>query len=190
MSFSTIKPRKPSRCKICRGPYIKTGLAHKVCSPECGLALAKADRERAARKLATLDRAETAKRKEAIKPRSKWLAEAQAAFNSFIRARDLQMPCISCGRYHWGAHDAGHYRSVGSMPALRFHEDNCHRQCVPCNQHKAGNVIEYRIGLVARIGVDRVAFLEGPHEAAKFTIDDAKSIKAAYKQKLKELKSV
>lgn len=155
-------------------------MTHKACKPECAQSLVAASRLKAERK-------ELATRKEAIKPRAKWLAEAQAAFNGYIRERDSDLPCISCNRFHTGSYDAGHYRSVGSMPALRFVEDNCHKQCVPCNQHKAGNVVEYRIGLVNRIGAERVAILEGPQQAMKYTIDEAKLIKQVYTAKRKQL---
>jgi hypothetical protein len=171
---------KPRHCKVCKELFAKQRMGQVVCGPACAVKLAQESR-------AKIERHNVRVRKEAIKTRSDWLREAQAAFNAFIRARDEHLPCISCGRYHLGAWDAGHYRSVGSMPALRFHEDNVHRQCVPCNQHKSGNAIEYRIGLLARIGAERVAFLEGPHEPAKYTIDDAKAIKAEYKAKLKAL---
>lgn len=180
-------PNKPRKCVVCKSLFQKRSMTHKVCSADCAQALALAVRNKAERKTAAAERVKDRTQREALKSRSQWLAEAQAAFNSFIRARDAHLPCISCGRYHTGAYDAGHYRSVGSMPALRFHEDNCHRQCVPCNQHKAGNVVDYRIGLVARIGAERVAFLEGPHAAAKHTIEDAKAIKAEYKARTKAL---
>lgn len=75
------------------------------------------------------------------------------------------------------------------MPALRFEELNVHKQCVPCNQHKAGNIVEYRIRLVERIGLALVEWLEQDHPPAKFTIEDAQRIKAHYKQKLKELQN-
>ena len=52
-------------------------------------------------------------RKAKLKSRSEWLKEAQAVFNKFIRLRDKDQPCISCGRYHQGQYHAGHYRSVG-----------------------------------------------------------------------------
>lgn len=175
-----IRSARQRKCKVCRSTFMPFSSTAKVCSVACAVALGNQIK-------AKKDRAETKVKKEALKTRSEWLKEAQVVFNAFIRARDADLPCISCGRFHQGSYDAGHYRSVGSMPALRFHEDNCHRQCVPCNQHKAGNVVEYRLGLVERIGVDRVAFLEGPHEAAKYTIEDAKAIKATYKAKLKQL---
>ncbi|WP_221290116.1 recombination protein NinG [Massilia aurea] len=66
-------------------------------------------------------------------------------------ARAEALRCISCGRHHTGIRDAGHYRSDGAQPALRFHEDDADKQCVPCNQHKGGNAIEYRIALRTRI---------------------------------------
>jgi hypothetical protein len=128
-------------------------------------------------------------RKVAMKSRAQWLKEAQTAFNAWIRARDAEQPCISCGRYHDGKYDAGHFRSVGAQPALRFHELNCHKQCVPCNQHKAGNVVEYRIRLRQRIGDAAVALLEQDHPPAKFTIEQARAIKAEYVARLKEIKA-
>jgi hypothetical protein len=182
-----MKPSIASRCAICKSPFLRMRPLQAVCGPVC--AHRKADVLAAKKKHsdAKADRADTAARKLAIKPRAKWLAEAQAAFNAFVRQRDAHLPCISCGRFHKGAYDAGHYRSVGSMPALRFNEDNCHRQCVPCNQHKAGNVVEYRIGLVARIGADRVAVLEGPHEPVKYTIEEIMALKLSYKARLKAM---
>lgn len=45
----------------------------------------------------------------------------------------------------------------------------------------------YRVNLINRIGLERVESLEGPHDPAKYTIDDLKAIKATYKAKLREL---
>ena len=59
-----------------------------------------------------------------------------------------------------------------------------------CNRNLSGNAVEYRIRLVQRIGADRVAWLEGPHQACKHTIDDLKAIKAEYRAKIKQLKEV
>ena len=160
---------------------MKRSISHKCCSPECALEFAKQEREKANRK-------DYRERKELMKSRSQWLKEAQAVFNQFIRERDKNLPCISCGRFHQGSYDAGHYRSVGAAPELRFNEFNVARQCVPCNQHKSGNIVEYRINLVKKIGQDKVEWLEGKHEPKKYTIEDAKRIKSEYKDKLKGLK--
>ena len=52
---------------------------------------------------------------------------------------------------------------------------------------KSGNIGPYRIALIAKIGQERVDWLEGPHEPAKYTIDDLKAIHAKYKQLNKEI---
>ena len=187
---------RPPKCKHCRKPIIgaRSSLATS-CSIECAIALTKKEsaawdriQQAAQRKALREARKSTREARERLKTRSEWLKEAQAAFNAYIRERDKGFPCISCGRFHQGSWDAGHYRSVGAAPALRFHEDNCHRQCVPCNQHKSGNAIEYRLGLVARIGRERVEWLEGAHAPAKVTIEDARRIRDEYRAKLKELR--
>ncbi len=131
------------------------------------------------------------KRKEALRGLPWYKKEAQKWFNKFIRLRDHQLNCISCGRKlaekYGGAYDAGHYRTVGANPEMRFNEDNCHAQCVYCNRNLSGNVTNYRIGLVHRIGIKRLDLLEGYHAPAKYTIDDLKEIIATYKAKCKEL---
>ena len=78
---------------------------------------------------------ETKRLKESIKPRGKWIAEAQAAVNKYIRLRDRDKPCISCGnnREHkmglsGHRYDAGHYRSRGAAGHLRFNLLNIHKQ--------------------------------------------------------------
>lgn len=131
----------------------------------------------------------TRARRLAVKPRAKWLAEAQASFNAYIRARDeaAGLPCISCGRHHAGSHDAGHYLTTGARPELRFHEQNVWRQCVPCNRHLHGNLVLYRVELVKRIGLAAVEALEGPHPAMHYSVDDLRIIKHVYRQKANAL---
>lgn len=181
VSRLTVKV-KTRKCPICETRFEKRSMTHNVCSPACAI-------EAGARKKAAIARRDLRRELIGIKPRSVWLREAQAVFNAFIRQRDINEPCISCGRFHTGSYDAGHYRSVGAMPALRFNEDNVHRQCVPCNQFKSGNIVEYRLRLACKIGQERLAELETDHPVAKYTIDDAKAIKATYRAKLALLKA-
>lgn len=180
---SMLKPARTRKCAVkgCANRFQPRNMGHKVCGAECAAVHAVAERKR-------LDAKQTRERKQAMKSRADHLKDAQAAFNAWIRERDAALPCISCGRFHQGAYDAGHYRSLGAQPALRFHEDNCHKQCVPCNQHKSGNAVEYRIGLIARIGAERVEFLEREHPPAKLTADEAKAIRDTYRAKLRALK--
>ena len=127
-------------------------------------------------------------RKEAAKPRSKWLQEAQTAFNAWIRARDAGKGCISCGT-HQGKENAGHYRSTQAAPELRLTEENVHLQCERCNTYLSGNLIEYRKALIHRIGLERVEWLEGPHEPKKYTVDDLWAIRDDYRARLKTLQA-
>ena len=75
------------------------------------------------------------------------------------------------------------------MAALRYHHDNIHLQCEPCNTAKSGNQLEYRIRLIKKIGVERVEWLEGNHESPHWKKDDYLQIEAEHKQLLKELKN-
>ena len=119
--------------------------------------------------------------KEKLKTRSDWQKEAQKAFNQYIRERDREKPCVSCGALQGvvvrgGAFDAGHYRSRGSAPHLAFHTHNCHAQCVKCNRFLGGNIVEYRKELLLRIGIEKLEMLEQDNRPRHYTVEDLKRI--------------
>lgn len=189
-------------CPFCRNRYTPSRPIQANCceSFECKSAFIAAHVQKQRQQRAKAERiAQQESRKviklklEAIKPRSKLLREAQAAFNAYIRARDKAdgHPCISSGRpLDWNASnkvDAGHYRSTGSAPHLRFDERNCHAQSKQDNRFLAGNAVDYRIGLVARIGLEAVEALDADQEPRKYSTDDLRAIKAHYVAKRKEL---
>lgn len=182
-----IKTReyKHKFCKVCRTAFTPTRSLQVVCSGNCALtfivATRKAKQEKDKRKDIKTER-------ERIKTRSDWLKDAQAVFNQYIRLRDSGKPCISCQRHHSGQYHAGHYRSVGACPELRFEELNVHLQCSVCNNHKSGNILEYRINLIKKIGQDAVDWLEGKHDPKKYTIDEIKQIISIYREKVKQVK--
>ena len=147
-------------------------------------------REKAAKVRERKARSESRQRKLDVKPIGYWAEKAQRSFNAYIRARDANEPCICCGAFHDGQWHAGHYRSVGGQPELRFEEDNCHKQASYCNNYKSGNLAEYRIRLIAKIGLERVEFLEGPHEPKRYRREDYQAIEAEYKAKLKKLQGI
>lgn len=184
------KTPKPKTCKnpACGEKFVPARLGQHVCSYPCGLAIKEVNQAKARKALAEVGRKELRAAKERVKPRSQYMREAQTAFNAWVRERDAKLPCISCGRHHQGKYDAGHYRTVGSNPALRFEPLNCHKQCVPCNQHKSGDIVNYRQELVRRIGADAVEWLEGPHLPKKYTVEQLKALTAEYRAKTKELK--
>ena len=155
------------RCKTCRKKVPAESAfvtqLRAFCSFDCLQQFTKSEQGR--KTIAKSSLAETRERKQKLKTKSDYLKEAQAAFNAYVRARDKDDACISCGNYVLndqigGGWDAGHYRSTGSAPHLRFHLWNCHKQCVKCNRFLSGNVAEYRKGLIKKIGIEKVEALE------------------------------
>lgn len=184
----TNKPPKQHKCKECGSYYTKSQSTQQVCSVKCAIALSKRKEEQKRKQADKAERKERRKRLEDLKNRSDWLKDLQKWFNKFIRLRDKDLPCISCGRFHQGKYDAGHYKTVGGNPELRLNEDNCHSQCVPCNRYLHGNLVNYRVNLIERIGLERVEFLERKdHPPLKLTTEEIKDLIKVYKAKCKEL---
>ncbi|MBG3105645.1 recombination protein NinG [Proteus mirabilis] len=188
------------RCKICREWFIPKQSFQNWCSPEHGFELSEQrknkDREKALAKLKKENQKKEREakdklkaRKLAVKPLSYFTKQAQTAFNAFIRERDKDEPCISCGRFHEGQYHAGHYRTTGANPELRFDEDNVHKQCAPCNNHLSGNIENYTPRLIEKIGQERFDRLMGSHELPKWKREDYERIRDHYRAKLKELKN-
>lgn len=192
----TLRTTKPPRCKHCRNRTDRPG---KVLHDECADAwiagqLAKQQRKKQAdqRARARVERAEIRKRKAALKRIPDLIKEAQREFNSYIRGRDADKPCICCGESLssgevGGAFDCGHYRSVGSAPHLRFDERNAHGQRKQCNRWGAGRAVDYRLGLIARIGREAVEALEADNAVHKWQRDELIVIRDLYRRKRKEL---
>lgn len=184
MTFAQTTP-KLRLCDQCDGPFWPARAMQRVCSPVCAGRLVKAKKQ--------AERATVKQRKEAIKTIPDLIREAQVAFNAFVRARDADKPCICCGNPLGdgdigGAYDCGHYRSTGSASHLRFDERNAHAQRKQCNRYGAGRAVDYRIGLIARIGREAVEALESDNGVRKWTREDLIAIKQTYKQKLREMK--
>lgn len=176
---------KPKACAHCKREFLPARPLQSVCSPLCASRKVRADKVR--------ERETVKARKKALETARELMPKAQAEFNKWVRTRDAGQPCISCGApppdmsgFHAGR-DAGHYRSVGAAKHLRFHEDNCHAQCVKCNQWDAGKAVDYRIGLVQRIGVARVEALEADNRPRKWSKEELREVIATYRQKRKEL---
>ena len=176
------------KCRHCKEKFEPFNSTQVACSAPCALVLGKKAAEKKAKQKQKQKRQWIRKQKERLKSRGDHLKEAQQAFNAFIRERDRDQPCISCGTFNAGQYHAGHYRTVGGNPELRFEELNCHRQCAQCNGYMSGNIVEYRIRLIERIGQEAVEWLEGPHEPRKYTIEDIKQIKAHYRAKVREMR--
>lgn len=70
-------------------------------------------------------------------------------FAAYIRRRDEDQPCISCGKYF--RLEAGHYYSRTNL-TLRFDEMNVHGQCEECNRYRNGNHAAFGRGIAIRYG--------------------------------------
>lgn len=197
--------QRMTKCPVCKQPAELRINLKLFCSYECAAKWGRAQAEKVRAKKQKEFNAETRRRKLAIKKRSEWLSDLQDVVNKFVRLRDVGKPCPSCGRSEHeveqdaigktgGAWDAGHYLSRGSHPELRFCLDNIARQCKSCNGG-SGNYARknhevqkhFRIELINRIGLEKVEWLEGPHEPLKLTIEQIQQLIAEYKIKTKEM---
>lgn len=162
----------------------RTGL-QSACSLTCALEQSRAKQRVREAKVA---RKRLADGREALKTRSDYVKEAAVAVHKYIRARDKGKPCISCGvteqdRFTGGHFDAGHYRSTGAAPHLRFNLLNIFGQCKQCNRNLSGNTVEMRRGVIDRIGVDRVELLECDNGIVRFDIDYLRRMKRIFNKR-------
>lgn len=189
MQCSNGQP-KLFKCKACGDEYQRLRPLQKVCSPLCAMKHAREQVQKKAERQAAAERKATKAQLDAMRTKPQLTKLAQAAFNAFIRARDAGKPCISCGTplsREPNTYDCGHYRSVGSAPHMRFVEDNAHGQCKHCNRHLAGNHVEYRKGLVARVGLDAVEMIEADQTIRKYTKEGLQEIARHYRAEARRI---
>lgn len=175
---------KIRKCRQCGEEYKQTRPLQVICSFGCAAQYARKQEEKKERK-------ETAEKKKGLLTHGDYLKLLETVFNTYIRERDKDKPCISCdkpaGQYTL---TAGHFWPAGNYSFLRFHEDNVNGQCWwNCNKNKHGNVGEYRIRLTKKIGEARVKYLDDNREKDyKLSIPEIKELIREYKFKLKELR--
>lgn len=171
-----------TKCKICRTPFEKKSISHKVCSPECALELLQRDK---AKKL----RQERLILKEKCRSRRDWLKIAQEQVNKYVRLRDAHLGCISCNKpATWnGQWHASHFRSVGAASSIRFNLWNIHKSCSICNNWKSGNLSEYEPRLRAKIGDKKVDHLRAQNQVVTYSIAYLQRLIKIAKKKIKML---
>lgn len=154
-----------------------------VCSAKCGMEYTKQQKSKQWQKDKKVI-------KEKLMTKKDYLNILQKVFNTYIRLRDKGKHCISCDKQlRQNDINAGHFYSVGAYPNLRFNELNAHNQCIECNLHKHGNVLEYSLRLPNRIGIDNYNLLqENRNTPLKIDIEEVKELIKIYKDKTKQLK--
>ncbi|WP_321905150.1 recombination protein NinG [Paraburkholderia tropica] len=192
-SLPVKKALKARKCRQCKAVFTPARQMQSVCSVPCSIALAAKQK---AQKLARANREERkslVERKAKLKTRSDFIKEAQAVVNKVARLRDQLAGhgCISCGarpqQKFGGTFDAGHYRSVGSAPHLRFFLPQLRGQCVRCNRDLGGRAVDFRKGLIERIGIERVEEIESMQWTAKWDIEYLKRLKKVMQKKARRL---
>jgi len=187
------------RQKKCRNPqcgqwFMPVRSFQVGCSQECEfqiamIAVRKKREARAAQKhredvaREKAERAELRKRKKALRTRTRWYNLLQDEVNEYVRLRDWDKPCCTCGD-HNSSHkfDAGHYLTVGGHPDLRFELTNIHKQCVNCNQYNGGRSDEYRDFMIRTYGQAHIDWLKGPHPTLKEQFPTTQSIEDEIKR--------
>ncbi|MBX3653214.1 MAG: recombination protein NinG [Ramlibacter sp.] len=186
MTLTAFNP-KPKTCAGCDKMFVPARPMQAVCGPRCAVKKVKADKAEARAKIRT--------RKEAIKTVPVLIAEAQDAFNAFIRERDKARGCFVCGKPFpaatslGGVMDAGHVRSRGAAGHLRFNEDNCHGECKACNSSFGAKPHQIEAGAVRRIGRQRYEALVADNTPHKWTHDELRTIRDGYRARLRDMKA-
>jgi hypothetical protein len=196
--------RKPTRrtCKVCKQKFTATFDNVWWCCPEHGAIFAlelraKQKIKEAAKRIKERKEKERAERRDlkarkvALKTKPQWRAEAQAAFNRYVRLRDAGKPCISCGRLpeqkFGGTMDCGHYRTRGAAAHLAFNLHNTASQCVYCNRDRDGAQKAFEQGLIERIGAEKVEAIINDNSVRRFDIQYLQRIKSIFTRKARAL---
>ncbi len=151
------------------------------CSTKCAFEYSQAlqqkmrDKQIAKQKKVKLDgekkqRANHKQRKKEVKPIKYWQDKLQTLVNQYVvQIRDKDKPCCTCGTGSGDIkYDAGHYRTRGSAPELRYELTNIHKQCsIKCNVHGSGMRLEYQGFIAHHYGEAHLEWLNGAHGLLK-----------------------
>ena len=105
-------------------------------------------------------------------------------FQKWIRERDKNEPCISCGAVTAIGFDGGHFYKAENYSGLIFDERNCAKQCQKCNRFLQGNNLEYANRLRLKYGIEWMEKLRLDAYLTKvktYTDEELETIKQKYK---------
>jgi len=176
------------KCKHCRASFEPrfTTLEKYCWNPDCKTIEAMERLEQLKRMESRNWKQRKNEMKKSLKNASDYRNDLQKVFNHWVRLRDKNDGCISCGKPFNAKYDAGHFFSVGSYPNLRYNPLNCHGQCVRCNHEKGGNLTEYRPRLIAKIGQQQFDELESMrHQPLKLTTPEIIELIQMYNMAIK-----
>ena len=144
------KKIRKKRCKVCKKQFTSFNSLQKACSPSCALTIVRDKKAKEKKSLAEFE-----KKYKEQKNLPKELEKTKHIVHKYIRERDKDKPCISCGASYKSNFDAGHFYPSGKFSNIKFDFDNIHAQCVKCNRYNDGEFENYSLELPNRIGQDR-----------------------------------
>ena len=129
--------------------------------------------------------------KDNLKTLGQYEADAKKSFQKWVRLRDKDENCISCGGNNKDLWDGGHFKKAEIYSGVIFNPDNCHKQCRKCNRFLGGNELMYRQGLINRYGLEyteKIENLANETRQHKFTKQELIAKKLQYDILIKEMK--
>ena len=133
-------------------------------------------------------RKQNSERKWELKSYAQKIQDVRRIVQLWVRNRDKNKPCISCGTPYSEIWDAGHYMKAELYSGVVFDENNIHKQCRKCNHYLGGNEAQYRLSLCKLYGEEKVIELEEKAKQKrmyKYTDSELIDIKQRYKIKNK-----
>lgn len=172
---------KTKICKVCNEPFYQTYSTLQVCcSVKCALIF---NSEK-----------EVKKRVKEMKVESQKLSDlekvARTIFQKYIRERDKNENCLSCGTEKTQQWDGSHLFSAEQYSGVIFDEQNVNKCCCYCNRNLYGNLLNYKEGFIRKYGENAYISLKKRAEETrtyKYTRTELIDIANKYKMKLKEI---
>jgi hypothetical protein len=173
-----------AKCKLCKKEFTQFNSTISVCGYQCAIEWGKLHPKKTSIKRVNSQLKSEAKEK--LETYSQKVNKAKVIFQKWIRERDKDLPCISCGTTKASMWHASHFKKAETFSGVIFHEFNVWRSCSKCNIFLNGNELKYRENLVKKIGVEQVEALEqlaNETRTKKWTIEELQLIKNKYKIK-------
>ena len=153
---------KPT-CKQCSSPYHS-----KMSCKDNPVAVAKATATKKRMQLKAASKPKKPRAASKVKkiPKKKVVSRGQlvkrldSVYSQYIRLKNADSEgyciCVTCGdRIHWKEIQNGHFISRAKYPT-RWHDENCHPQCMRDNIFLRGRYIDYTLYMIDRYGRDRL----------------------------------
>lgn len=179
-----MKRHKEIECEAdnCCNTFIPFNSMQAWCSPKCGYQVS----QQRTRGTKEYNRHTKVLKNKAKKSDKKLLKERATEYcNRYIKLRDRNEPCISCGEHKpWDQWNAGHYRNKGSSDALRYDERNINLECVSCNLYDDKHLLRYKVNLINKIGLAAVEELDNDRRVSDWTAETLQAVIDDYKARI------